>query len=92
MIAKCVKILCGCEVSLELTQAIQKLARHLAIEGFIQVMDQDNLKIIACGSKDEIDTFLDTLYKVSITKKPLELEVEPFVKNKDYRGVFRILS
>ena len=84
--------MCGCEVSVELTEAIQKLARHLALEGFIQVVNPENLKIVACGSKDEIDTFLDTLYKVSVTKRPLELEVEPFIKEKDYRGVFRILS
>jgi len=92
MIAKCVKIMCGCEVSVELTEAIQKLARHLALEGFIQVIDPKNLKIVVCGPKDEIETFLDTLYKVSVTKKPLDLEVEPFVKEKDYRGVFRILA
>jgi len=76
-----------------LQKIIQKHARKLELEGTAQVLSgQNKVKIIVCGNKDRIDNFLDLLHKES-AKVVLEgMEVEPFLKKKDYRGVFRVIE
>jgi acylphosphatase len=69
---------------------IQKNARSLEIEGTAQLV-ANHIKIVACGTKDAIDAFLDFLHKEA-AKKSIDLEIEPFLKDKDYRGVFRIIE
>lgn len=75
-----------------LKNVIQKHAEILKIEGTAQLADSVAIKIIACGKKNTIDAFLDVLHKET-TKLLLEdVQVEPFLKEKDYRGVFRIIE
>lgn len=70
---------------------IQKDARSLSIEGSIQLHD-GKIKIIACGKKDNIDKFIDLVHKEMAAYSEETIEVEPFLKDKDYRGVFRIIE
>lgn len=71
---------------------IQKSARKLSIEGVAQVEDEGTIKIVACGSKENIDMFVDLLHKGTSKIKFNSIELEPFIKEKDYRGVFRIIQ
>lgn len=70
---------------------VQKEAHKFFVEGFIQVSN-DEIKIIACGNKENIDQFVDILHKICINNPDQLLDVEPFLKDKEYRGVFRIIE
>ena len=59
---------------------IQKNARGLNIEGIAQVMPDSRVRSIACGTKGTGKVFLE------------DIEIEPFLKDKDYRGVFRVIE
>lgn len=76
-----------------LASSIQKNAKKFNLEGVVQVVGAERkISIIACGSKEDLDAFLDLVYK-GFEEGPLkEVEVEPFLKDKDYRGVFRIIE
>ena len=89
---KCLKITCSVTVNDHFTQALQKQAHKLKIEGIMHVIAPDSLKITICGPKDSVDSFIDYLYKQSSPENPLNIEVEPFLKDKDYRGVFRVIA
>lgn len=70
---------------------IQKNAGALGIEGTVQG-EQDGLLLHACGASDKLDNFIDMLYKGIEKSKLKDISVEPFVTEKDYRGVFRIIG
>ncbi|MFA6991634.1 MAG: acylphosphatase [bacterium] len=70
---------------------IQKNAGVLGIEGTIQG-GNDGLILHACGVSDKLDNFIDLLYKGIEKSKLKDILVEPFVTEKDYRGVFRIIG
>ena len=89
---KCVKIMCTLHVSEELLEIVSMAARKFFIEGALHLIPPDGLKIVACGTKERIESFVDILYKEAAKKKPFVIEVEPFIKDKDYRGVFRIIQ
>ncbi len=71
---------------------IQKNAKKLNLEGTVQIVDRDKVKIVACGAKEAIDKFLDVLHKGSSTVHLEDIEVEPFIRDKDYRNVFRVIE
>ena len=71
---------------------IQKNARMLNVEGTVQFVEPNEITIIACGSKENIDIFLDILHQGFGSHIPENISVEPFLKEKDYRGIFRILE
>lgn len=71
---------------------IQKHAKKFGIEGTAQVVDKQIVKIVACGASEKIDQFIDAIYKGYKDQKPTVIEVEPFLKDKDYRGVFRLIE
>ena len=71
---------------------IQKNARMLNLEGTVQFIEPNEISIIACGLKENIDTFLDVLHQGFGSQIPENIYVEPFLKEKDYRGTFRILE
>lgn len=71
---------------------IQQHARTYDLEGTVQAVSPDKAKIIICGEKEQVDLFVDALHKES-TKEPIaDIEIEPHVKDKDYRGVFRVIE
>lgn len=91
---KCLKIAFSVPPSKEFLQTtVLQNARDLEIEGTAQVALPENIiRIIACGSKQAIDSFLDIIHKEIVKLHINDIEVEPFLKEKDYRGVFRILE
>jgi len=76
-----------------LKKSIQKKASTLKVEGTAQLLaDSTLLRIIACGKKDDVDAFLDILHKEIAMLEVDDMQVEPFLKEKDYRGVFRVIE
>jgi acylphosphatase len=73
-------------------EAVQSAARKLELEGTVQFIEPSGMVIIACGSKENIDSFLDNLHQGFGATVPEGVQVEPFLKEKDYRGIFRILE
>ena len=74
---------------------IQSHARLLRIEGSLQQelsSAKDNIRIMACGQNSDIDTFLDDVHKEVSSCIDAIIRVEPCIKDKDYRGVFRIIA
>jgi len=90
---KCLKIIVHIKPQKRLIQAvIQQHARDLALEGLVQPIAVDRLKIIACGKKEQVDLFVDMLHRESAQEDIQDIEIEPFLKDKDYRGVFRVIE
>ena len=90
---KCLKIILKMEVKEGLLQDfIQKNAKKYNIEGTAQAIDKETIKIISCGLNENIDDFVDSLYKGYKNQTPTIVEVEPFLKDRDYRGVFRLIE
>jgi len=90
---KCLKIsLSGIDQEV-FTQTIQKSGTKLGIEGTIQIVPiEKSYKIIVCGDKDDVDKFVDVLHKEAAQAGVVDVHIEPFVKVKDYRGVFRVIE
>jgi len=74
-----------------LQKFVRKHAQKLDLEGAAQVVD-NTVRVIACGDKDRVDEFLDMIYKGTAKYTPDNIEVEAFLKDKDYRGVFRVIE
>lgn len=74
-----------------LHNVIKKTARALDLEGTVQLESGNTIRIIACGSKEAIESFLDSLHAQAAQFLDA-LEIEPFIKDKDYRGVFRVIE
>lgn len=90
---KCLKItLAGNFPEGILHSYVQKEARNLKIEGSAQVISSREVIIIACGEIEKVELFLDVLHKESKKWSPENILVEPFLKQKDYRGVFRVIE
>lgn len=91
---KCIRLVFGPEIPEGfLSSVILSLARSLGLEGTAQhVAAESVVRVIACGEKKEIDDFLDGILKELAKKKIVDYEIEPFIKEKDYRGVFRIIE
>ncbi|MGE0009184.1 MAG: hypothetical protein AB7F19_01470 [Candidatus Babeliales bacterium] len=71
---------------------IKKSARDLDLEGTVQLEADDIICIIACGSKISVEMFLDALHAAGAKYFKDAVEVEPFIKDRDYRGVFRVIE
>lgn len=86
---KCLKITLTVErMEGFLHAVVQPKARKCDLEGVVQPVSDSQIRIIICGSKDNVDAFVDLLQKEAIK----DVEIEPFVKDKDYRGVFRVIE
>lgn len=70
---------------------VQEHAKKLEIEGLMQILDEQQLRIMVCGESEKIDDFMDFLYDFFITINAQIGEVEPFIKERDYRGTFRVI-
>jgi len=90
--SQCLKIVVnGDDAGNRLTGFIQKGAKKYELEGVVQ-MYNGQLQIVACGSKENLDHFMDLLHHGERTIKLSRFMVEPVFKSKDYRGVFRIIE
>ncbi len=92
---KCLRILITAKFSDDLLQSfIQKSAKNLDLEGTAQIVDskEKKVRISICGSAEALDQFIDMLHKGAKNFDLKDIEVEPFLKDKDYRSVFRIIE
>ena len=90
---KCVRISVFTNLTDEfLKNSVQKHAQALKLEGFSQEVEDGNFKIIVNGNKENVDKFIDLLHKDFIGLDIEDFEIEPYLKDKDYRGVFRIIK
>lgn len=91
---KCLKINFATEYPAGFLQEfVQKHARDLGLEGLAQVMPVErNTVVLICGPKEDVDAFVDMLHKGTKDTQLKNISVEPFLKVKDYRGVFRVLE
>lgn len=71
---------------------IQQEAKKFFLEGTVRIMPGFSLKVIACGDKNKMDMFLDSVLKEIEKLRCDRLEIEPFLKDRDYRGVFRVIE
>ncbi len=90
--SQCLHITLSVEAAKLLPINIQKKARELGLEGIVQATQPTTLMIIVCGTKDRLDDLVDMLHQEAAKKSVKNIAIEPFVKTKDYRGVFRIIE
>jgi len=90
---KCVLITALGDLNNEALQHfLNKEAHTGSLQGTAHAEGNDRIKIALFGAKDNIDHFVDNFYDHSAAFELYDIEVEPFFKNKDFRGVFRILK
>lgn len=70
----------------------KKAAHKLEIEGTAQNIEEEYVMIYACGDSNKLDAFIDELYKGPKNAQVKNIEVEPLVLEKDFRGVFRVIG
>lgn len=75
-----------------LQNVIQKNARKFGLEGMAQPISCDKIKIIICGHKDHVDVFVDLIHKECPSEDIGDIEIEAHLKDRDYRGIFRVLE
>ena len=89
---RCLKILVNVENWQErLSQAVQKRAQKDSLEGQLQLVAHNQLKIVVCGREELVDEFIDYLYDLFVTIGADVEQLEPFIKERDYRGIFRVI-
>jgi acylphosphatase len=73
---------------------VAKHAQKLGLEGTAQLIDRTmkKVRINVCGSGSSLDEFLDLFHHKTPKFELKEMEVEPFLKDKDFRSVFRIIE
>jgi acylphosphatase len=91
---KCLKItFSGLIPNNFLKKSIQQRAQALEVEGSVQQsIENKEIRIIACGTPEAIEEFLDIIHTETASIGIETIDVEPFIKDKEYRGVFRIIE
>lgn len=90
--SRCIKMTFSVQHSSEkLLEAIQKQAQTCQLEGLVMASTLESIKVIACGLSPNLDMFLDKIDEVIATQGGHDIMIDPFLKDKDYRGVFRIM-
>ena len=91
---KCLKItVTGTVTGVGYREYVKKHARSLEIEGTAQNSDDDQRVVIyARGDADNLEKFLDHLYKGTPKSKVEDVLAEPFTNERDFRGVFRVIG
>ena len=75
-----------------LRKYVRDSAVKLGLEGFAHLVSQDKVKIVVCGHRDKIDEFVDVLYNGTAKYKIDNIEMESYLKDRDYRGIFRVVD
>lgn len=97
---KCLRIVITAKFSDDLLRSfIHKSAKSLGLEGTAQIIDTQSkdalvkkVLISVCGDTEILDEFIDTIHKGTKGFDLKNIEVEPFLKDKDYRSVFRVIE
>lgn len=89
---KCILVLVVGNLSEPLQDFLKTEADKKRIEGTVQADEAGRIRMVICGAKDMIDQFIDKIYAQSSHYELGEIDIEPFFKHKDFRGVFRIVK
>lgn len=72
---------------------VQKFATKLGIEGTVQNMeDKKTVIIFACAVSEKLDELIDLLYEGTKESEVEDVQVEPLIQPKEFRGVFRVIG
>ena len=74
-----------------LDRFVKNNASKLHLEGVAQLISDDHVRIIVCGKSRDIDDFVDVIYEKSSKFKLDDIQIESYFKERDYRGVFRVV-
>ena len=90
---KCIKVQFYTKNPQEFLKQVMPIGiKNFKIEGFAQALDVQTVQIFMCAEQEELDNFLDLIYE-NIDRYALEnIELEPFLKDRDFRGVFRVVE
>jgi len=90
---KCVKlqVICSKNYPQELIPFVEQAAKKSAIEGSLVVKAPQLIEILAAGTKQSVDAFIEQVESSVGQYSDVELEIEPAFKERDYRGVFRVI-
>ena len=75
-----------------LDRFIKNSASKLHLEGVAQLISDSHVRIIVCGQNKAVDDFIDVLYEQSTKFKLDDIQIESYFKERDYRGVFRVIA
>lgn len=78
-------------------KAVKKYADFAQVEGVAEPLSEEELQIVVYGPKESVDDFVCAVEDAVITvaeesSQGSGLMVEPFIKEEDYRGVFRFIK
>lgn len=89
----CIKIRFSVEAGADSVRVfLQKQAQERSLEGTAQFADETNVHMVVCGEREQVDSFIDELHAKSTKYKIDNIELEPFLKTKDYRKSFRVIE
>lgn len=71
---------------------VKKYANDFSLEGSARIVDDNMVKIVVCADSQSLDGFIDMIYKNFDKYKIEDISVESFFREKDYRGIFRVIS
>lgn len=93
LMKQCIKItVTGHVQSVSYKEFIQKQAQKLHIEGTLQDYEDEDIVIIASGQAENLDELIDHVYKGTSDIKIRDVIIEPFINEKNFRGVFRVIG
>ena len=75
-----------------LHNVIKKEAKKLNLEGTARFQSDKEILLIVCGKRDDVDSFVDVIHEKSSKHGIDNIELEPFLKNRDYRRAFRVIE
>jgi|WetSurMetagenome_2_1015567.scaffolds.fasta_scaffold803954_1 acylphosphatase len=89
----CIKIKFSVEAGTDAVRVfLQKQAQAYALEGTAQFAGENSVQMVVCGEREQVDSFIDELHVKSTKFKIGHIELEPFLKTKDYRKSFRVID
>jgi acylphosphatase len=90
---RCMRITCAVEGNeIGLHTFVQKYAKIFALEGMVQPISDTRVRVVVCGAQDTIEDVVDALHHGVVEQMLSAIEIEPFLKDRDYRGVFRVIE
>ncbi len=90
---RCMRITCAvADSEVGLHTFVQRYAKKFELEGVVQSLSDTRVRVVVCGTQDAIEDFVDALHHGVVEHVVSALEIEPFLKDRDYRGVFRVIE
>lgn len=71
---------------------VLKHAKQCGVEGTARFIEEGKVLVVVCGERDKVDDFVDALHLGAVKYKIDDIQLEPFLKSRDYRGAFRVIE